>query len=383
MFLRRILKIFVFFILLLCVAIYALLRQGAGIPAPGMANGAALRTPEIIINKETGVASMEISVLTLNVAGLPWPIAYGKRSRQLDANGERIPIKLNRAKAAAAIGTTLGDMRRDGSEPDIILLQEAFIGASLQVAILGGYTNWVAGPARDDKSENFSKRASATYIENSSKWNGEKLDKRLSSGLLIASNFPITESFKTPFHKWECAGIDCMANKGVVMARIEIPGAPNALEVVTTHYNSKASAGVPLQRTVDSHKLEVGATGEFLERVTNYDLPFIWGGDLNMKDSAARIDNFIKRFGENLNEVSSYCLENPDRCDASIDWGTDRPWFETQDLQGWGAGKNITIEPVSIEPLFHQPIDGAMPSDHNGVLVRYKLSWPTQAVATE
>jgi endonuclease/exonuclease/phosphatase family metal-dependent hydrolase len=378
MILRRIFLIFGFITLVLVIAIYGLLSQGGGIPAPGLIKGAASRTPDVIFDATSGMASIEVSVLTYNVAGMPWPIACGKKSRQVDANNERIPIACDREKALEAIGDTLGELRQRGIEPDIVMLQEAFIAASAEVASRGGYPNRAVGPGRGDAAENVSDRAGMEFINARSFWNAEKFGKKLSSGLLVASNFPITDVLSQPFNAWECAGIDCLANKGIVLVRIEIPGAPDALEIVTTHYNSKSSAGVPLERTLDAHKLQVALTAEFLEKNSNYDLPAIWGGDLNMRHSDDRIDYFIERAGEGLNEVSSYCLENPQQCDIDMEWTTEEPWYETQDLQGWANGKRISVEPVRIEEAFNQPIDGKMPSDHNGSLVVYRLSWLRQ-----
>jgi hypothetical protein len=195
---------------------------------------------------------------------------------------------------------------------------------------------------------------------------------------VIASNFPITESFNVPFNQWECAGFDCLANKGVAMARIAIPGVPDVLEVVTTHYNSKGASGVSLDRSLEAHELQVATTGDFLEQTADFSLPAIWGGDLNMRHSDERITNFIERAGDDLNEVSSYCVENPDRCDIKMDWQSDTPWFDSQDLQGWASGKNVKVEPIRVEQAFNQPVNGELPSDHNGFLVTYRLSWATQ-----
>ena len=50
----------------------------------------------------------EISVLTYNVRGLPWPIARG------------------RGAALREIGAELAQMRREGREPDVVLIQEGF-----------------------------------------------------------------------------------------------------------------------------------------------------------------------------------------------------------------------------------------------------------------
>jgi endonuclease/exonuclease/phosphatase family metal-dependent hydrolase len=365
-------------LLLLVILIlgYLFLEQGAGIPAPSQANDIVLRTPAITTSSE-GIASTEISVLTFNIAGLPWPIACGKRSRQTDANGERIPIACNRGQAIADIGTMFKSLRQQGREPDIVFLQEAFIAASEEIVQRGGYANWVTGPGREDVGPEYSERASKGFLDARSFKQAEKFGKRLSAGLVIASNFPIIESFNKPFNQWECAGFDCLANKGVAMARIAIPGVPVALEVVTTHYNSKSASGVSLDRTLEAHQLQVATTGDFLEQTANFDLPAIWGGDLNMRHSDERLTNFIERAGDDLNEVSSYCVENPDRCDIEIDWQSDTPWFDSQDLQGWASGKEVKVEPIRVEQAFHHPVNGEMPSDHNGFLVTYRLSWAT------
>jgi endonuclease/exonuclease/phosphatase family metal-dependent hydrolase len=375
---RRILLVVGFVVLILFIALYALLSQGSGIPAPVLVNGTASRTPTIMVDSETGIASIEISVLSFNVAGLPWPIACGKHSRQTDAENKRIPIACNRAQAQEKIGDTLGELRQQGIEPDIVLLQEAFIAASSEVADRGGYPGRATGPGRDDTTETTSSRAGASFIEARSFLGGEKFGKRLSAGLLVASNFPIKDRLSAPFYQWECAGFDCLANKGLVLVRLEIPGLPDALEVVTTHYNSKAASGVSLSRTLEAHKLQVASTVEFLEKNSNTSLPAIWGGDLNMRHSDDRIDYFVKRAGEDLFEVSSYCLENKDKCNVDMDWETDRPWYVSQDLQGWADGKRVGVKPIRVEEAFNQPVNGKMPSDHNGLLVTYRLSWSVQ-----
>ena len=97
-----------------------------------------------------------------------------------------------------------------------------------------------------------------------------------------------------------------------------------------------------------------------------------------MRRSQDSIRYFVQQAGERLNEVSSYCLENPDRCDLNIQDNSDEPWFQTQDLQGWADGVRVSIEPKRMEEIFDQPENGKMLSDHNGFLVVYRLSWPVQ-----
>ena len=41
-----------------------------------------------------------------------------------------------------------------------------------------------------------------------------------------------------------CAGFDCLANKGVLLARIAVPGMAQPLTVANAHLNARKAAGV-------------------------------------------------------------------------------------------------------------------------------------------
>jgi len=343
---------------------------------PDLPQSTVARTPVISIDKAAGSASMELTVLIYNVAGLPWPIGCGKKSRDTEDTGKRIPIACIRSAALKKIGDMFGEMRKQGTEPDIILLQEAFISASAEIPARGGYPNWVAGPGRKDLGGKYSERASEAFIAERSFWKGEKFGKVQSSGLLLASNFPIVELFNHPFNQWECGGIDCLANKGLLVAELQIPGLPDHLAIATTHYNARGQSGVSNDRSLTAHNLQVDESNEYLEGLGKNQLPFIWGGDLNMRQADDRIEYFVERSNGKLNEVSSFCVDPASDCEIRIHWDSDTPWYETQDLQGWLSGSKVTVTPFKVESLFDEPVDGYMPSDHNGLLVHYRLSWP-------
>jgi hypothetical protein len=362
---------------ILLIFIFTLFRQ-MDVPSPKLPQQGEWDSPDVTFDPETGIASMTVSVLTYNIAALPFPVACGKLSRSTDENGNRIPIACNRKSGVLKIAHALRSLRDKGFEPDIILLQEAFLPVVSEIADIAGYPNWVAGPGPDDLGPKYSDRASAAFVENRNFWKGEKWGKRQPSGLLVASDFQIVEHIKFPFFEWECAGFDCLANKGLTLTRLRIQGLPDLLEVVTAHYNAKGASGVPIERAHEAHRLQVDAALEFLRTTSNFDLPAIWGGDMNMRRSEDRIRYFIQQTGDGLNEVSSYCVDNPDRCDLNIGDNSDQPWFQTQDLQGWADGVRLSIEPTRMEEIFDEPEDGKMLSDHNGFLVVYRLSWPAQ-----
>lgn len=343
---------------------------------PDLPQNGFTQAPRITLDETAGTASMEITVLIYNVCGLPWPLGCGKSSRDTDESGKRIPIECFRSSALKDIGDTLAEMRSQGTEPDIILLQEAFMSTSAEIPGRGGYINWVAGPGRKDLGPTHSERASEEFISQRSFWKGEKLGKGQSSGLLLASNFSIVELFNHPFNQWECGGFDCLANKGLLVAELEVPGLPDHLMIATTHFNSRGASGVSGDRSLIAHNLQVDEANEHLENLGKDHLPFIWGGDINMRHADDRIEYFVERSGDKLNEVSSYCTHPDTDCEIRIRWDSDTPWYETQDLQGWVSGSRVSVSPIQVEAVFDEPQDGIMPSDHNGLLVHYRLSWP-------
>lgn len=248
--------------------VIAMLLIGCGTTpkqAPLPQNGVT-RIPEIQTDPTTGISSIELSILIYNVAGLPWPIGCGKVSRAVDEHGDRIPIACNRSAAVKAIGDTLRKLRQQGQEPDIVMLQEAFISAAKEIPVRAGYPNWVVGPGVSDLGQRYSVRASQRFIDDRSFWKGEKLGKWQSSGLILASNFPIKVVYSHPFNQWECAGTDCLANKGLLVAEIKVPGLPHHLKIVTTHFNSGGGSRVNTERALIAHNLQVDEVNDFLKK---------------------------------------------------------------------------------------------------------------------
>jgi len=159
---------------------------------------------------------------------------------------------------------------------------------------------------------------SKEFIAERSFWKGEKMGKAQSSGLLPASNFPIVELFNHPFNQWECGGIDCLANKGLLVVELQIPGLPDHLAVATTHYNARGQSGVSNDRSLAARNLQVDESNEFLESLGKDQLPFIWGGDLNMRQADDRLEYFVERSNGKLNEVSSFCVDPATDCEVRI-----------------------------------------------------------------
>ena len=318
-----------------------------------------VRSPEVIFDPETGTSSVEFSVLIYNIYGLPWPLLWGRSAR----------IK--------EIGEILGEMRQDGTEPDIVMLQEAFTMKSQPVPEYGGYPNVVGGPETKDKAPKLSEDVNPEFSAGRSFWKGEKMGKKLNSGLAILSNFPILERHTRPFKRHECAGFDCMANKGILVALIQIPGVPEPVYFLTTHMNSGIqTSGVSNERSLMAHNLQMQEIRDFIVNFPGEGRALLFGGDFNMKQDRERLGALNERGQQSF--VRVYCTVNVDECEIRMSFDSDEPWLDTQDLQGFFDGERIKIRPIIVEALFDEPVNGKMLSDHDGYLVVYRVSWNPQ-----
>ncbi|PSJ36164.1 hypothetical protein C7I55_27520 [Sphingomonas deserti] len=195
----------------------------------------------------------------------------------------------------------------------------------------------------------------------------------LPSGLYILSDHPIVDTDRKPFRKRECAGYDCLANKGILYARILLKGVPQPLELFDTHLNSRGAAGVSAQRSLLAHQLQVEELMSFIEQRRSPDYPMIFGGDFNMRNAPDRFETFATRKSWPL--VHEWCVARENVCDVQLSWDGDQPWMDTQDLQGFASGKLVQVSPIRLEAMFDVPWRGAPLSDHDGLLVTYRLSW--------
>ncbi|WP_321394839.1 endonuclease/exonuclease/phosphatase family protein [Emcibacter sp.] len=335
---------------------------------PPLPQLAANKTPAIKIDPRTGRHKVTFSVLIYNIAGLPWPIKSGR--------GERLDL----------IAEEFARMREKGTAPDLVLLQEAFMDQSRDIIFAGGYENYITGPATEDIVEGASAAAPQEFIAARNPWRGETWGKVINSGLYIMSKFPIVEEYETAFPRQDCAGWDCLANKGVMMAGIRIPGVPFLIDVANTHMNSKGpSSGVDLHRTTAAQRLQVDTIHTLLNRTDHTGRPLIMAGDFNLKGLPEMVDYF--RRGRDSRRVGllarQYCLDPGNGCDVRMPLESNTPWLDTNDLQAFHGGDRVRLRPLRVEVLFDEKVGDEPLSDHDGYLVHYELSWhpddfPTQ-----
>lgn len=331
----------------------------ATLPAPLM-QGCAPNGHAIFVSADGPRASTTFDVLTFNIEGLGWP-ARGKRAGSL-------------AKINAALKHMIGR----GTAPDVIMVQEMFSKAAVNAVRGLGYPNMVSGPSRtQSKSLTGADRMPGPY-----RWKKGELGLHLvGSGLSILSRYPIIETRSEPFGTRRCAGLDCLSNKGMLYARMAIPGVPGTINLFNTHLNSQGSSRVSPRRHARAHRLQVEELSAFTSAVGDPNIPTVLGGDFNMKGFAIRFERF-RNVTEPFEIVQEYCTDNPLPCDVRISWDGDEPWMDTQDLQLFERGSAVDVRPVRVEAIFDGSEGSPRLSDHDGFRVTYKVSWSTASAGT-
>lgn len=305
--------------------------------------------------------STEISILTYNVRGLPWPLAQG------------------RAKALKAIGAELAMMRRDGRQPDVVLIQEGFRGEVADLVKASGYRHWARGPSRAERPSGVGPENGRRYAAVRYPSFGEGWGKFTGAGLHVLSDAPITQIKNTPYRY--CAGLDCLANKGLMLVRLAIPGAPGEIDIVNTHLNSRRAAKVPIARSLRAHNLQTEELMAFVNTHRDAYRPLLLGGDFNVLNAP---DRYNYRSAERPYQVvSEFCHRAANSCEGQTPDNHAAPWLRSQDLQAFASAGPVTVRPIRTETLFGASKSGPRLSDHDGYLVRYQLNWaPAVMTAT-
>lgn len=325
----------------------------ASLPAPIVNRCTPGPAPRIVVSADAKRASTTFDVLTFNIEGLGWPARRG------------------RGPALARIGSILKGLKASGQAPDIILVQEMFSSTAIKTMVDLGYPNMVTGPSRTQRKA----LPASEKMPGPFKWKKGELGIHMAgSGLAILSRFPIVQSRSEPFGRKRCAGLDCLSNKGVLYARIAVPGVPGSVNLFNTHLNSQRASRVSPARHARAHRLQVQELGKFMAALGHPDVPTILGGDFNMRGSEIRFERF-RNVTEPFEIVQEWCTDQPLSCDVRISWDGDEPWMDTQDLQLFESGNDVRISPIRVEAMFDGTTGSPRLSDHDGFCVTYRVSW--------
>jgi endonuclease/exonuclease/phosphatase family metal-dependent hydrolase len=210
-----------------------------------------------------------LSVMTYNVKGLPFPLAQDRRA------------------ALAGIGEALRELRLAGRQPDVIVLQEAFTPEAKAIARRAGYAHVVTGADADTQLE--PNGAGDAFLQQASWIHGEGMGRWLDSGLVILSDLPIVRVRSMVFPDTMCAGFDCLAAKGVVIAWVSVPGRERPLAIADTHFNARKAAGVGPERANRAFARQARAARDFISANVDPGDDLVFGGDFNIGKDKARI----------------------------------------------------------------------------------------------
>ncbi len=317
--------------------------------------------PTAVATVATQLASLpatgRLSVLTYNVKGLPWPIASGRQP------------------ALAEIGDTLAKLRVQGQAPQVVVLQEAFTPEARAIAARAGYRYAVYGPG-SEAIQPIGKPRSRDMLK------GEGFGPMLPSGLVMMSDYKISGVRRTPFPAGTCAGFDCLANKGMLAARIDVPGVPAPVEIVTAHFNSQSGSGQPEPATREVYEAQIDAMDRFVDENKWKRTVRIFAGDFNVGHSPARLTalvGYIRHRKIKLatavgkDKYEGLCLDRPDSCRRDMALAANVPLEHANDWQFYQAPGDVHLNPVARQIMFGRNRTGKMLSDHFGLNVVYQF----------
>ncbi len=296
-----------------------------------------------------GARAVLLNVLSYNIQGLP------------------SPLKSNTKPLFERIAEILRERREAGNQPEIVLLQEAFDGDASLIAETTGYGYVLKGPGRKAKSEKgqvhwaLQTRKSYMSFKDPQKFTG--------SGLYILSDYPIVEAQHKAFDSDMFAGFDCLSNKAILLARVQVPGLDTPVDIINSHFNSKRSAGAPSRHVLRAHQRQTDTLAWFMKKLCA-GAPVIVAGDFNTKQTE-RYQYFRNTLP--LVDAAEDCLTPGRNCRLGTGTIRDTVLYDTNDKQFFRDTDGYSIVATSLERNFSEKLDGRPLSDHLGYEVTYRI----------
>lgn len=307
----------------------------------------------------------DLSVLTYNVHGLPWPVASGR------------PADL------AAIGARLRDLRAHGQAPHIVVLQEAFTADARAIGPSAGYRYIVDGPSAEAAAPALGSASDRAFAAAAHWWSGETEGKLVGSGLQILSDYPVVARHAMAFPAFTCAGFDCLANKGALLVSVAVPGVATPVDIVTTHLNSRAASGVANDRSDKAYARQVGLLADFVRDERDPRHPLIVAGDFNVGKAFARRSALLGQASANwtaagvVRDALGVARDRGFALSADARTSLRR----AKDWQFFAPGSAAALDLTGIAVPFGHDASGTMLSDHIGYVARFRLSPGTEVAA--
>lgn len=298
----------------------------------------------------------QLTVMTYNVKGLPWPLAQG------------------RPAALAAIGQKLKQLRQLGAQPHVVVLQEAFTPAAKEIARIAGYRFVAIGPRPIDSRSEETAALGREFVENASWTKGETEGTWVDSGLVTLSDYPIEKTVKMAFPMAACAGFDCLASKGVLITWIKLGDGGEPIAIVNTHLNSRGASGVPIERSNSAYARQFDSLAKFIGDNVGIGTSVILSGDLNVgTDPSRRLKLTQAQASLDFSDEALRTLVSKKAFDLSSTKDLAAIIKRSKDMQFFRSGLGSSLRPSLVSVPFGTDEDGSMLSDHMGFVVSYSL----------
>ena len=184
------------------------------------------------------------------------------------------------------------------------------------------------------------------------------------------SDFPITEVHKRPFPAFACAGYDCLSNKGMMLAVIDLVPLKTHVQVGNIHMNSMRHSMVSQARQAFAYERQVDTAHAFFRQFYDARYPMVFGGDFNIGQNAGRARYlFGKRWPIQLRTDSLRRLAA--RSDLTPD--AQKAVARSADWQFATSGSKALLEPVSVDVPFGTSGSDVPLSDHIGYTINYSI----------
>lgn len=279
------------------------------------------------LDHPTSSGDFTLRVLSYNVQGLPVPIG-GSWERMTD------------------IGKILYQMRKAGTAPHVVAIQEAWF---------------------ENKSEPLLKESKYPYVFRGP---GPNLGKIVGAGLVILSEFPISEAAESTYS--DCNFTDCLATKGVVRVRIHIDGLPEPLYLFDTHLQADNDPFVPVSTSQEIRTRQIREEELFRRALSSKQVPTIFVGDFNFHPK----DRDYKYFKANtpFQSAHEYCIDTGSCSgDSRLEIADD--YAKSYDHSFFLSTSRVNIRPVHLARTFKEQPHGEPLSDHLALETRYHISW--------
>ena len=334
----------------------ALLLEAPSVPQPVVAREGYDHPALTLSRRDRGPT---LTVMTYNVHGLPWPI---------------VP---DRTADLYAIGDRLAAMRRHGDAPQIVVLQEAFTATADGIAARAGYPYVLRGPTAGEVSS----LANTGTPDEMFRTRGEGWGAFLPSGLILMSEYPIVQSWHAAFPRADCAGFDCLANKGALFARVAVPGVPVSVQIATAHMNSRLATDTPGTHADEAYVREAQSLNQFIQAHADSRQPLILAADLNVSWSPTRLasieadrDFWLRgRDHAVAGSIHAICSKPNLPCRLAEGFGSLQPHRRNNDWQIFFDGRDMAVRLTSAALRFQPDPAGRTLSDHEALSVTYAL----------